>query len=247
MKSVSSGYISSPREHDVLFGRGSGLAMFHPGNLQYRSLVEEYREEYTAATHKTKKYVAENMFKWITGLGGRFLKRMDSASDEAEEVWVEVNRTVALEKIKQSLREKRKKLREGGSESRKRTSCGSQASPPELKRTLLEMTPPSGSPSRSHESEMEVTATTNEKTHSDTPRSASGDDRNLGMVTQTKYPNTEFLRVPSLWLMHSLLKSTSCSPPGLSLHQRPMSTVTLRQEALFQKALARQLPDEHGL
>ena len=109
--SRSTNLITELNDNDVLLGRGSRSNQFI-GNQQFRRLIEMRRVEYNwAHKNKEKNKIARELFAQIKLLGGRFLKLVESdtsADDPAEEeVWYEVEESVALEKCKQSLREQR--------------------------------------------------------------------------------------------------------------------------------------------
>jgi len=91
---------------DVLLGRGPGLSQFE-GNLRFRKLIEERREEYVATTiRKEKKRIAKEVFDVVKGRGGRFLKQ-DVSSVDYNADWYEADDSVSIEKTKQALREHR--------------------------------------------------------------------------------------------------------------------------------------------
>jgi hypothetical protein len=84
---------------DVLLGRGSGICD-KPGNKKFRSLVEQYRDEYSSSHRNEKNRIGNTVLHGVQSDGGRFL-----AFDEGEREWKEVPRARALEKSMQALRE----------------------------------------------------------------------------------------------------------------------------------------------
>jgi hypothetical protein len=99
---------------DVLLGRGSPTINY-AGNVAFRLLIKQRKAEYGASgQHKTKDRVAREIFALIQDKGGRFLRRIDTVeleqlgplSSTNQKVWVTVYDDVALEKIKQALRDK---------------------------------------------------------------------------------------------------------------------------------------------
>lgn len=91
---------------DVLCGRG-GVTNAHPGNVRYRSLVDQYRWHYATVKKSRKSDVARIIVKKIREDHGRFLKK-DS------ELWYEIGDEAALSKAAQTLREGLAKIyREG--------------------------------------------------------------------------------------------------------------------------------------
>lgn len=86
-----------PSNVDVLLGRGRPLQV-HTGNLQMRSLVEIYQEEYERAQYGGKAAITEKIVKVIKGQGGHFLKQ------EKAGWWVPVTDDVAQEKVSHTFR-----------------------------------------------------------------------------------------------------------------------------------------------
>jgi hypothetical protein len=65
--------ISVPASCDVLLGRGKGY-FNHIGNVRYRSIIEEHKEEYDRATEEGRQEIAEGIVSKVHDYGGRFLK-----------------------------------------------------------------------------------------------------------------------------------------------------------------------------
>lgn len=85
---------------------------------RFRDLTDARKEEYLSYEHYSpKQRIADEIYECITSEGGRFLrlvntnKPMDSITEEGE--WSVVPVKVAIEKIKQGLREKKRKKRQG--------------------------------------------------------------------------------------------------------------------------------------
>lgn len=96
--------ITTLNPDDVLLGRGPGLAAYE-GNMRFRELVEERKEEYTGTTQrKQKSMIAEQVRDEIYSRGGRFLQKDDDIDSVGG--WYEAEDDVVIEKCKQSLREK---------------------------------------------------------------------------------------------------------------------------------------------
>lgn len=89
-------------------GRGTGPNE-HPGNKQYRNFCLQRKDEYTKTSIRSEKNeIAKWVFDQVIENGGRFIKQVEVAGpsfprDEA--VYMEVEKQVALEKIRQSLRQ----------------------------------------------------------------------------------------------------------------------------------------------
>jgi hypothetical protein len=101
------------QEQDILVVRGAPFNNY-VGNVRFRALVATRKDEYnSAARHRVKNEIAQQVREAVTQSGGRFLRRVESP-DEAEELgtaetskaWVIADEAVAMEKIKQALRNK---------------------------------------------------------------------------------------------------------------------------------------------
>ena len=84
-------------DKDVLSGRGGGTNN-HPGNKEFRSLVDQYRSEYVLSKKWAKREIARNIVDSIRSDGGRFLKKEGS-------MWYDIGDQKAREKTSQALRE----------------------------------------------------------------------------------------------------------------------------------------------
>lgn len=99
--------IKEPHENDVMYGRGGGTN-HHPGNKQYRKMVEDRKLEYVNCKRLDKPLVAlEIIREWRSQIPpGRFLKL-----DEKTGLWNDVGDKKAREKTSQALREKAPMIR----------------------------------------------------------------------------------------------------------------------------------------
>lgn len=88
---------SDINDKDVLSGRGGGTNN-HPGNKEFRSLVDQYRSEYVLSKKWAKREIARNIVESIRSKGGRFLKKEGS-------MWCDIGDQKAREKTSQALRE----------------------------------------------------------------------------------------------------------------------------------------------
>jgi tRNA pseudouridine38-40 synthase len=119
----------------MLQGRGAGPNE-NPGNKRYRSLCLEKKEEYIKTTLRSEKTViAEWVFEKIKENGGRFIKIFEAAVESTsttknETKYIEVERSVALEKVRQSLRQvlNRPKNRSGSKNENKSGSADASGS-----------------------------------------------------------------------------------------------------------------------
>lgn len=84
-------------------GRGKRVSEW-PGCINFRQVINKYRERYLAAARQEKVRIAEQVIDEIHSIGGRFLKEEVDGSGE----WFEVDPDRAVEKTCQALREKEK-------------------------------------------------------------------------------------------------------------------------------------------
>jgi hypothetical protein len=98
----SNGQQVEPRSTDVLLGRGNGVSIWK-GNINFRTIVWEYRDEYLHAVRYEKGKIAEKVFDRISSLSppGRFLEML------VDDHFFVVGRNRSIEKICQALREKK--------------------------------------------------------------------------------------------------------------------------------------------
>lgn len=93
--------IPTPSDNDVLFGRGTKIQN-HPGNVNYRRIIESRRRHYVQAkkTH-LKDHLARQIFSAMGEMTppGRFLKK------ESDGMYYVQDKEVTIVKIKQALRE----------------------------------------------------------------------------------------------------------------------------------------------
>ena len=61
-----------PRQEDVLFGKGSAINQ-HPGNKNFRSIVDKQKATFAVVDRKTKRRIATKIINDIHHAGGRFL------------------------------------------------------------------------------------------------------------------------------------------------------------------------------
>jgi len=99
--------ITTPHDHDVMYGRGGGTN-HHIGNKRYRLMVESRKLKYVNSKRLDKPMVAlEIIAEWRKQLPpGRFLKHNDKTN-----TWEDVGDKKAREKTSQALREKAPELR----------------------------------------------------------------------------------------------------------------------------------------
>ena len=94
----------TPRENDVLFGRGNGAGL-HKGNVYFRQVIERYAPEYEkTANNMSKNRIAGQVRQEIEELApaGRFLQAKNKA------YYLTASEKTILEKIKQALRDRLK-------------------------------------------------------------------------------------------------------------------------------------------
>ena len=85
---------------DVLMGRGKRVGE-HPGNVEFREIMNLYRKEYVSANRTVKSAIARKAIAHIRDTGARFLEQVGPNGE-----WVLVEETRVIEKACQALREK---------------------------------------------------------------------------------------------------------------------------------------------
>ena len=96
-----------------MLGRGSP-AIQHIGNIRFRELVQSRKGEYARAhRHSEKDEIARRIVQEVTNRNGKFVRRVATMDErrylgapEGTPVWAVADISVALEKTKQTLREK---------------------------------------------------------------------------------------------------------------------------------------------
>jgi hypothetical protein len=94
------------KENDILSGRGGGTNL-HPGNRNFRDLINLHRKSYLQAKKNEKPAISRSIVKSIRQRGGRFLKK-----DGKSGVWLEIGDAGAREKTSQALRQKAPEMRQ---------------------------------------------------------------------------------------------------------------------------------------
>jgi hypothetical protein len=109
-----SGDSCSPRQFDVLFGRGK--VKDHFGNIHLHKLIGLQQDRYDAAERWEKTVIAEEIVSVIRGRDGRFLKLIAVAGNStskhypcSKKRWVEVDPETAREKVSHTFRSRRTK------------------------------------------------------------------------------------------------------------------------------------------
>ena len=105
--------IAKPHSNDVLSGRGSA-ANRHVGNSNFRDIVACNKAVYVTLTKREKMMMARSIFQLIRSQDppGRFLQK-----DANTNLWFDIGRSRALEKVSQALREKTSKKSPNSSSS----------------------------------------------------------------------------------------------------------------------------------
>lgn len=102
--------VAKIQSDDVLLGRGA-FAVNFLGNLRFRDLVQQRKEDNIHATPRARKEkIALDILKVIQDKKGRFLQpiesEVESAAVDKDSTWIIAEEAVALEKIKQALRKR---------------------------------------------------------------------------------------------------------------------------------------------
>jgi len=102
---ASSEGISFFIDADVLSGRGGGTNV-HPGNRNFRDLINLHRRAYLKARKNDKPAISRAIVSAIRENNGRFLKK-----DEKTGLWYEIGDDAAREKTSQALRQRAPEMR----------------------------------------------------------------------------------------------------------------------------------------
>jgi hypothetical protein len=94
------------RDNDVLSGRGGGTNV-HPGNRDFRDLINMYRKTYLQAKKNDKPAISRTIVRKIRENNGRFLKKNQKSSG----LWFEIGDDAAREKTSQALRQRAPEIR----------------------------------------------------------------------------------------------------------------------------------------
>ena len=104
----------SPTDMDVLFGRGMTY-QYHPGNVQFRKVLEQHYEAYNDATKKRQHALAQQLYQhFVNDLGVRFLKVcvLGGIDEGSSRIWEEeTDKAIIYNKIKHTFRSIRKAAR----------------------------------------------------------------------------------------------------------------------------------------
>lgn len=104
-------YITDLRADDVLLGRGSG-PNDHEGNIRFRQLVADRKNEYMATNHRlTKANIAQEIVAKVYENNGRFLRKLENEElalcgiPDGVDAWAIATDDTIMEKAKQALRQ----------------------------------------------------------------------------------------------------------------------------------------------
>jgi len=127
---ANAAFVTEIADNDIILGRGRFLIQ-RPGNVAFRELVRTRKADYAkAANRNVKDKIARELLDQVTG---RFLRKIDSIEEARElgipehvvEAWKEADEAVALEKIKQTLRDKDYHARKQGLLERQASTASS--------------------------------------------------------------------------------------------------------------------------
>ena len=90
----------TPRPDDVLFGRGK-LVGEHPGNTQFRQMVDFYTDKYESSGKVEKTCIAEIIVRAVKDSSACFLKK------DEDGLWEEVDDAMARRKVAHAFRNRR--------------------------------------------------------------------------------------------------------------------------------------------
>jgi hypothetical protein len=92
-------------DSDVLSGRGGGTNV-HPGNRNFRDLINVHRRAYLKARKNDKPAISRAIVRSVREANGAFLKK-----DEKSGLWFEIGDDAAREKTSQALRQRAPEMR----------------------------------------------------------------------------------------------------------------------------------------
>lgn len=98
--------LMNPSPRDVICGRG-GATRRHPGNKNYRSLINSNKPTYLLSTKEEKTGISRSIVAAIREQQGQFLEQRGN-----DQIWYDIGDAKATEKTSQALREGQPKLRQ---------------------------------------------------------------------------------------------------------------------------------------
>jgi hypothetical protein len=110
---INTPFVTALNPDDVLLGRGAPIINYE-GNVRFRELVQTHKADYIGTgRHQTKDVIARQIVAEIGNRNGRFLRRIASSEQaqilgvpDGTTAWLVAHETVAIEKVKQALRDK---------------------------------------------------------------------------------------------------------------------------------------------
>jgi len=100
--SSSQNNLGGPKDQDVVLGRGKRVQN-HPGNMNFRSFLENYSDEYNKAARNQRRQFCTDLIQILRSEGVRFLKQSSEPG-----VWMECDSAQVEKKVGQFFRELRK-------------------------------------------------------------------------------------------------------------------------------------------
>lgn len=108
-------YITDLARNDVLLGRGA-FAINYVGNVLFREMCRERRDEYNTVNRRSRKtQIAKEVLSDVFANQGRFLRPVETSEEQeahscgvpaGTKIWLIVDAKKALDKVKQSIRER---------------------------------------------------------------------------------------------------------------------------------------------
>lgn len=120
--------IRNPKPSDVLCGRGGGINA-HEGNIAFRELVQDQKEQYNLAANKNEKAeISQEIVDHVTNRGGRFLQRDESqpfsnSAGKNTGWWMGIDNIKAIAKTSQALREGAPRIRATAAKTKPKKSA----------------------------------------------------------------------------------------------------------------------------
>ncbi len=205
------GLVTHPNHNDVLSGRG-GRINAHPGNVQFRELVKQYRGVYLS--NETKKLekakIAAQIVEIVRNMDppGRFLR-------EGPVAWQEIGDERARKKAGQAMREKAEETRKELEQAKHYAN-----SPPRVMPGYMPTLPQSYVPINSPGNPHSYMSPTMQHHHQYMPQSYMGHQQQMNNIPMNAYPHSVNVSSPtslaSNGQSHSSNHSKSPRPPGLN-------------------------------
>eukprot|EP00980_Cylindrotheca_fusiformis_P018293 scaffold5966_cov118-Cylindrotheca_fusiformis.AAC.18 len=208
---------------DVVFGRGRGHQK-HPGNIRMREIVEKYKTRYHSLNRKGKRKLAIAVHKEISEGGIQFLKKLNN-----EEIWVIVDRPIAIQKVTHTLRCRKSVLKQMAKEDGEVSSAASQDRPVARNEIDATATIANGFAEGSSQGVAGVSSITGLDFSNTTMSPPATSIANVSIM------ELEAQRMAALERYRKLAGLPPVLPPGMNYHEMMLREQLIRDTALLQQ------------